>query len=260
MLTEKPVLQILNICSLNEKTMGRNRILRQVLATPAVKGFRPFGRIGGKRPKVIMLLDEYEAIRLLDHENLTQEEAAEAMNVSRPTLTRIYDRARRKFASALVEGALLLIEGGDIRLKQHDWLCEDCGACTRIADDQITHCPVCKSPSVTSLKECYLNRCQQCKIITKEVEMPRFDGTGPQNRKPRRRRGPCGKVFSPDQRRRFQGGCGLYRLHGTNESGLGQTQAGIYEYSKQELENRKQALEKQLSWINERLAESGDER
>ncbi len=163
MLTEKPVLQILNICSLNEKTMGRNRILRQVLATPAVKGFRPFGRIGGKRPKVIMLLDEYEAIRLLDHENLTQEEAAEAMNVSRPTLTRIYDRARRKFASALVEGALLLIEGGDIRLKQHDWLCEDCGAFTESATPHVFHCPVCTSPHLISLGDCYQNQCHKCK-------------------------------------------------------------------------------------------------
>lgn len=143
--------------------MGRNRILRQVLATPAVKGFRPFGRIGGKRPKIIMLLDEYEAIRLLDHENLTQEEAAEAMNVSRPTLTRIYDRARRKFASALVEGALLLIEGGDIRLKQHDWLCEDCGAFTESATPHVFHCPVCTSPNLISLGDCYQNQCHKCK-------------------------------------------------------------------------------------------------
>ncbi|HOY84606.1 MAG: DUF134 domain-containing protein [Candidatus Cloacimonetes bacterium] len=143
--------------------MGRSRIRRRVLATPAVKGFRPFGRIGGPRPKIIMLLDEYEAIRLLDHENFTQEEAAAAMDISRPTLTRIYNRARRKFATALVEGGILLIEGGDIRLKQHEWLCEDCGAFTETATAHVFHCPVCASPHLISLDDCYQNQCPKCK-------------------------------------------------------------------------------------------------
>ncbi len=143
--------------------MGRNRIHRQVLATPAVKGFRPFGRIEGPRQKIIMLLDEYEAIRLLDHENYTQEEAAAAMDISRPTLTRIYNRARRKFASALVEGGILLIEGGNIRLSRHVWLCEDCGEFTETEKKHLFHCPRCESPHIISLDECYQNRCPQCK-------------------------------------------------------------------------------------------------
>jgi len=48
--------------------------------------------------------DEYETIRLLDYEGLMQEEAAERMNVSRPTLTRIYENARKTMAKAFVEG------------------------------------------------------------------------------------------------------------------------------------------------------------
>ncbi|MFA6720691.1 MAG: DUF134 domain-containing protein [Candidatus Cloacimonadaceae bacterium] len=143
--------------------MGRNRISRHVFATPIVKGFRPFGRIGGPRQKIILALDEYEAIRLLDHENHTQEEAAAKMNVSRPTLTRIYNRARRKFATALVEGAILLIEGGDIKLKQHMWLCEDCGAFSETRSRHLFHCPRCFSPHIISLEECYQNQCQQCR-------------------------------------------------------------------------------------------------
>jgi len=95
--------------------MGRNCISRYVQSTPPVKGFRPFGRLAGKRDTVILTLDEYEAIRLLDYEHHTQEEAAVQMRVSRPTLTRIYERARIKYATALVEGCLLLIGSWNLR-------------------------------------------------------------------------------------------------------------------------------------------------
>jgi len=60
--------------------MGRNRIRRQVQGTPAVKEFRPFGRLEGRRDKVSLSLDEFEAIRLLDYLHLTQEEAAVRMS------------------------------------------------------------------------------------------------------------------------------------------------------------------------------------
>jgi predicted DNA-binding protein (UPF0251 family) len=63
-----------------------------------------------------MTLDEYEAIRLIDHENLMQEEAAQRMNVARTTTQAIYTIARKKIASALVEGLDLLIEGGDVEI------------------------------------------------------------------------------------------------------------------------------------------------
>jgi uncharacterized protein len=144
--------------------MGRNRIRRQVQGTPAVKEFRPFGRLEGRRDKVSLSLDEFEAIRLLDYLHLTQEEAAVRMQVSRPTLTRIYENARVKFATALVEGSTLLIEGGDIKLNKHVYLCEDCGAFTETDERYIFHCPKCLSPHVISLDECYQNQCKECRI------------------------------------------------------------------------------------------------
>ena len=141
--------------------MGRNCIRRHVEMTPAVKGFRPFGRISGRRSTINLSLDEYEAIRLLDHQHLTQEESAVRMGISRPTLTRIYERARTKFATALVEGCILLIGGGDIKLNSHVYLCQDCGTQTD-AQNAPQLCEQCGSPRIIVLKECYQSQCGRC--------------------------------------------------------------------------------------------------
>ena len=62
---------------------------------------------------VVMGLDEFETIRLLDREGLTQEQCAERMGVARTTVTAIYESSRRKVAEALVDGRRLLIRGGN---------------------------------------------------------------------------------------------------------------------------------------------------
>ncbi len=59
-----------------------------------------------------MTVDEFETLRLLDSEGLTQEACASRMNIARTTVTAIYDSARRKAADALVHGKRLLIAGG----------------------------------------------------------------------------------------------------------------------------------------------------
>jgi predicted DNA-binding protein (UPF0251 family) len=63
-----------------------------------------------------MLVDEFESIRLLDYEGLKQEEAAVYMNVTRTTVTAIYESARKKMAQALIEGLPLEIKGGHFHL------------------------------------------------------------------------------------------------------------------------------------------------
>ena len=59
-----------------------------------------------------MTVDEYEALRLMDNEGLTQEACADRRNIARTTVTAIYDSARKKVADALVNGKRLLITGG----------------------------------------------------------------------------------------------------------------------------------------------------
>ena len=65
---------------------------------------------------VILTVEEFEAIRLKDHEGLNQTESAKRMNVSQPTFQRIYESARKKIADSLVNGRPIRIEGGHYRL------------------------------------------------------------------------------------------------------------------------------------------------
>lgn len=67
---------------------------------------------GGTAEEILLRLDEFEVIRLLDLEGLTQEECAGQMGVSRPTVTAIYESARKKLAELLVLGKPLRISGG----------------------------------------------------------------------------------------------------------------------------------------------------
>ena len=64
--------------------------------------------------EVSLGLDELEALRLADLENLSHEEVGEMMKVSRATAGRILAEARRKTATALVHGWAIRVEGGAI--------------------------------------------------------------------------------------------------------------------------------------------------
>ncbi len=61
-----------------------------------------------------LTLDEFEAIRLSDYEGLYHDEASRMMNISRPTFTRLIEQARRKVATAIVEGKGIQIKGGPV--------------------------------------------------------------------------------------------------------------------------------------------------
>ncbi len=89
----------------------------------------------------MLAFDEYEAIRLLDYDGLNQEQAAEKMGVSRPTLTRIYEKARQKIAQAFVEGKMIVINGGNV---QFDSLWYRCTKCHKLIEGLENHTP-CKN-------------------------------------------------------------------------------------------------------------------
>jgi predicted DNA-binding protein (UPF0251 family) len=94
----------------------RRKKPREVVSLPQNLGFRPISDYEGKE-LVILTVDEYEAIRLIDKEGVSQEECGAYMNISRATVQRIYAAARKKIALSLVEGLPLQIEGGDYQLK-----------------------------------------------------------------------------------------------------------------------------------------------
>jgi uncharacterized protein len=90
---------------------------RRVAGQPAAPVFKPAGIPTTMLEEVVMTLDEFEALRLADLEKLYHERAAEQMQVSRPTFSRIIDSAHTKIADALVHGKALRIEGGPVQVQ-----------------------------------------------------------------------------------------------------------------------------------------------
>ncbi len=76
---------------------------------PTANHFIPKNPKEEYKDPIIMTYDELEALRLVDCEGLTQEEAAKRMGISRGTVWRCLDSARRKVARMLVEGRELRI-------------------------------------------------------------------------------------------------------------------------------------------------------
>ncbi len=96
--------------------MSRPRKWRRVCCLPESDHFGPLGMAPNAENFVHMSVDEYETIRLIDLENMTQEECASRMNIARTTVQGIYNDARKKLAQSLVNGKVLWIEGGEYEL------------------------------------------------------------------------------------------------------------------------------------------------
>jgi uncharacterized protein len=93
--------------------MPRPRKQRHICCMPRNNEFMPVSSHGQPEDAVVITVDEYEVIRLIDREGLSQEECSAFMNVARTTAQQIYASARQKIAVAIVEGLRLKIEGGD---------------------------------------------------------------------------------------------------------------------------------------------------
>jgi len=98
-----------------DEIMPRPCKRRRICAMPECWKFGPSREDAdraGEKP-VIMALDEFETIRLIDLEGMTQEECASQMDIARTTAQAIYSSARAKMAECLVNGRQLHIEGGE---------------------------------------------------------------------------------------------------------------------------------------------------
>ena len=111
--------------------MPRPRKCRRVCCLPQSDLFGSLNSTNMQSHVVVMTVEEYESIRLMDLEGLTQEECAQTMDVARTTVQRIYMDARRKLAQALVQGDILKIEGGDYQLCEEAECACKCKRCHR---------------------------------------------------------------------------------------------------------------------------------
>lgn len=94
--------------------MARPCKKRRVCMNPTYNEFEP---IGVKTDNIVSLtVDEFECLRLLDYERITQEECAIKMMVARTTVTLIYQEARYKLMDALINGKKIIISGGNYHL------------------------------------------------------------------------------------------------------------------------------------------------
>lgn len=114
--------------------MPRPKKWRKVCCLPENRDFGPLAGCSSEascEATVVMTVDEYEAVRLIDLEGMNQEGCAEKMRIARTTVQSIYADARKKLADSLVNGKVLRIEGGDYELCDgHGSLCGG-GGCRR---------------------------------------------------------------------------------------------------------------------------------
>ncbi len=136
--------------------MDRTRKCRMVKNPPKHNLFKPTGVAINDLEVINLTIDEFEAIRLADLEGLDQQEASERMGISRPTFTRLIQKARLKVATFLVESRGLNIEGGNIHFKKDIVECLDCGTRIEIEfENKDVKCPNCGSTNFASIAAKY---------------------------------------------------------------------------------------------------------
>lgn len=91
---------------------------RKICRQPQYAAFIPVGK--DSTDTVFLTLDEYEVLRWVDLERQTHEQTARQMDISRTTVTEIYESARSKLTDSIVNGKRLLIAGGNYRFCDGD--------------------------------------------------------------------------------------------------------------------------------------------
>ena len=132
--------------------MSRPKSNRIVLEPPLFSDFKPIGVRGQDLEQILLTLDEFEAFRLADNMGLSHATAADEMEISRSTFTRLIEKARQKIAEFIIHGKLLSIEGGSIHFRNNIIRCQSCGHMFKInISNTITECPACHSKNLINL-------------------------------------------------------------------------------------------------------------
>lgn len=117
------------------KTMPRPKKCRKVCSMPRVCKFLPQDNT---EEFITLTVDEYESIRLIDKQGFSQEECAAYMQIARTTAQQIYNSARKKLATALVDGLGIHITGGNYRLCDGNEVYCKCGKCKKCCPNNKT--------------------------------------------------------------------------------------------------------------------------
>ena len=132
--------------------MSRPKSDRIVHEPPLFSDFKPIGVRGQDLEQILLTLDEFEAFRLADNMGLSHATAADEMEISRSTFTRLIEKARQKIAEFIIHGKLLSIEGGSIHFRNNIIRCQSCGHMFKInISNTITECPACHSKNLINL-------------------------------------------------------------------------------------------------------------
>lgn len=95
------------------KIPGRPKCPRRIENAPEVTYFKPRGVPMSELEVISLVIEEFEALRLVDMEGLQQEEAAQIMGISRRAFWKDIQNARAKVAFALATGKAIEIKGGN---------------------------------------------------------------------------------------------------------------------------------------------------
>jgi len=114
------------------RSMPRPKKRRRVCKIPDIKSYGPISRDEvNDSEAVILTVEAFETIRLIDLEEMSQAECADLMGVARSTVQRIYNDARKKIAESIINGRVLKIEGGNYKVCDTDSDKEGCNNCFR---------------------------------------------------------------------------------------------------------------------------------
>ena len=91
----------------------RPRKCRRIDFDPTTTVFKPSGIPMRLLDDVELELEEAEAIRLADYEQLYHEQAGEKMGISRQTFSRLLASAHKKVSDAIINGKCLVIKSGE---------------------------------------------------------------------------------------------------------------------------------------------------
>jgi predicted DNA-binding protein (UPF0251 family) len=89
--------------------MPRPRLFKKIGFDPHIRYFKPQGVPLRMLDEIELTMEETEALRLKNIENLDQTEAAKKMKTSQSTFQRILSSAYKKITKAIIEGKAIKI-------------------------------------------------------------------------------------------------------------------------------------------------------